>query len=122
MAKASNKTAQNVTPTGRVRTSRIPIDKIAHALTFTAAQVAAGTGASVKAVAGKLKITERDVRLGIDAMRRQSGYDSVRRVGPGTFAIVGAKAKAAPRKAKAPATVDTGAADIAVADAADATA
>lgn len=51
-------------------------------------QALSGAGATVKAVAEKVKISERDVRLVIDGLRRKGSYTAVERIGPGTFKIV----------------------------------
>lgn len=61
------------------RQSRLPISAVRRVLT--------GAGKTVQQVAEKLNITDRDVRLSIDALRRQEGYDKVARVAPSTFAI-----------------------------------
>ena len=61
------------------RTSRLPIASVQEALT--------GNQMLVKDVAEKLKITERDVRLSIDTLRRKYGPNAVVRSALKTFTM-----------------------------------
>jgi hypothetical protein len=76
---AAPKAAAPTAPTPKVSKSRLPVAAVAAALL--------GVELTVKAVAEKLKITERDVRLSIDTLRRKGGYKAVERTAPATFTI-----------------------------------
>jgi hypothetical protein len=76
------KTAEAQTPPKRQ--SRLPIDAIKKAIT--------GTAMVVSEIAKKANVSERDVRLSIDAIRRKEGSNAVARTALRTFEYKGAKA------------------------------